>query len=727
MTGVSYDINARPGERAEAAPGEPPLLARGLQSVTEAALAHLDLDDLLGALLERIRSILAADAAAVLLTDDGGETLVPRAVRGLDGALGDGDGFRGALSGGFARRVAASRIPVAINDLERPPGDGLGPGLGVGTVRSLVGVPLVVAGRLVGVLQVATSTPREFSRDDTLALQALADRAAVAIDRARQHESAHAARSAAETALRLETLQEVTEAALAYLDIDDLLGALLQRLSGILSADTAAFLLTEDDGETLVPRAVLGLDEELGYGFRVPVGVGFAGRVAATRGPVAIEDLDRSPIEVTNPLLRERRVRSVLGVPMVVEGRLIGVLYVGTARPRLFSAADAYLMRLVADRAALSIERDRLGEQNRIARTLQRSVLPTELPEIPGVAIAARYLPAATEAAIGGDWYDVIRLGDGAVGFAIGDVVGRGVRAAALMGQLRTALHAYAIEVEAPAEVATRLARFVDALGDDAMATFVYGVLDPDGRRLEFVNGGHPSPLLISPHTRPRYLDGSSRPPLGVRVEAPFRAAEVEMPPGSMLLLYTDGLVERRGERLSDRHSSLARAAAAAPADVDLLCDAVSDAMLAGAPTGDDVALLAVHSLCAKEEQLELTIPARVRELGAIRRSLRRWLLGVGATEDDVSPIVLACNEACANAIEHAYGPRDETFELRAEHRDGVVTITVSDSGSWRRPRGENRSRGMLLMRAFTDDLEIRSDETGTTVILRRGLGEGTR
>ena len=721
---VSYDKNARRGDRADGPRVEPPLLARGLQSVTEAALAHLDLDDLLGALLERIRRILSADAATALLTDDDGETLVPRAVRGLDRELGDGAGLRGSPSAVLARRVAASRVPVAVDDLEPPSGHGPRPGPGERTIRSLLGVPLVVDGRLIGVLQVATFTRREFAREDTLTLQALADRAAVAIDRARQHESEHAARSAAETALRLETLQEVTEASLAYLDVDDLLGALLERITGIVSADTAAFLLVEEDGRTLVPRAVRGFSEELGDDFRVPVGVGFAGRVAATRGPVAIEDLDRSPIDVTNPLLRKRRVRSVLGVPMVVEGRLIGVLYVGTARPRLFSAADAYLMQLVADRAALSIERDRLGEHNRIARTLQRSVLPTELPEIAGVAIAARYLPAATETAIGGDWYDVIPLADGRVGFAIGDVVGRGVRAAALMGQLRTALHAYAIEVGAPAEVAARLARFIDALGDDAMATFVYAVLDPDGGRLEFVNGGHPSPLLISPDSRPRYLDAGSGPPLGVRVVEPFHAAEVEMPRGSMLLLYTDGLVERRGKRLSDRHSSLASAASGAPADVDLLCDAVSAAVLADAPTGDDVALLAVHNLGAQEGRLELTIPARAQELAAIRRSLRRWLLGVGATEDEVSPIVLACNEACANAIEHAYGPGDETFDLRAEHRDGVVTITVSDSGSWRRPRGENRGRGVLLMRAFTDDLEVRSGETGTTVILRRRLGE---
>jgi GAF domain-containing protein/anti-sigma regulatory factor (Ser/Thr protein kinase) len=714
-------MNLPPGNRPDAASREPPLLAEGLQSVTEAALAHLDLDDLLSALLERIRGIMSVDAAAILLTDEDGEALVPRAVRGVDTIE---EALGGVARIEFARQVATTGGAVGIEGLRGSSSDGLGTWVGEGGIRSLCGVPLVVEGRLVGVLQVATVARREFSAEDTLVLEALAERAAVAIDRARLHESEHAARSAAEMALQLENLQEVTESSLAYLDIDDLLGALLERITGILSADTAAILLTEEDGETLAPRALRGLDEELGEDFRVPVGIGFSGRVAATRGAVAIEDLDRTPIEVTNPLLLERRVRSVLGVPMVVEGRLIGVLYVGTALPRRFSASDAYLLQLVADRAALAIERDRLGEQDRIARTLQRSILPTEVPKIPGVAIAARYLPAATQAAVGGDWYDVIPLGDGKVGFAIGDVVGRGVQAAALMGQLRTALHAYAIEGGAPADIAARLARFTESLGEDAMATFVYAILDLDNGLLEFVNGGHPSPLLISPDSGPRHLDGASGPPLGVRIEVPFEPAETALPPGSMLFLYTDGLVERRGERLDDRDAALTSAAAAAPFDVDLLCDAVSDEMLEGAPTGDDVALLAVQNLGYHQDRLELTVPARVRELAAVRRSLRRWLLAAGATEDDVSAIVLACNEACANAIEHAYGPGDATFELHAGHRDGVVSVTVSDSGSWRASRGENRGRGMLLMRAFTDDLEIRSGETGTTVTIRRGLGE---
>src|SRR2546429_8646758 len=156
---------------------------------------------------------------------------------------------------------------------------------------------------------------------------------------------------------RLEDVQRLTEAALSYLNVEDLLDELLIRVKDILQVDTAAILLVEDDGETLAARAAKGLEEEVERGFRLPVGHGFAGQIAATREPVAIPDLDRSPIEVVNPLIREKRLRSLLGVPLIVEGDLIGVLHVGSLTPREFPEADADLLRIVGDRVALSIER----------------------------------------------------------------------------------------------------------------------------------------------------------------------------------------------------------------------------------------------------------------------------------------------------------------------------------------------------------------------------------
>ena len=240
---------------------------------------------------------------------------------------------------------------------------------------------------------------------------------------------------------RIHALQKVTDAALAHLELDELLGQLLARIVEPLRADTAAILLLDEQGEELVARAARGLEEEVERGVRIPLGRGFAGRVAAERRAITLPDVSRA--DVVNPLLREKGVHSLLGVPLVVEGEVIGVLHVGTLTPREFTEEDASLLQVVADRAALAIEHAHLYERERaIAETLQRSLLPDELPDLPGTAVAARYVPARRETEVGGDWYDVLPLKEGMVGVAIGDVAGHGLPAAALMGQLRSALRA---------------------------------------------------------------------------------------------------------------------------------------------------------------------------------------------------------------------------------------------------------------------------------------------
>jgi anti-sigma regulatory factor (Ser/Thr protein kinase)/putative methionine-R-sulfoxide reductase with GAF domain len=517
-------------------------------------------------------------------------------------------------------------------------------------------------------------------------------------------------------------LERVTEAALAYLDLDELLRELLERTADILEADTAAILLVEDDGTTLAARAAKGLEEEVSRGFRLPIGAGFAGRIAATRSPVAIPDLENSAIELVNPLMREKGVRSLLGVPLVVEGRLLGVMHVGSLSLRSFDSEDAHLLQLVADRAALAIERDRLYEDHRIAETLQRSVLPTALPEVPGLGLAARYLPAATEAALGGDWFDAIPLSDGRVGLAIGDVVGTGIEAAALMSKLRTAVRVFALENAEPAELVTRLSRFMASEEPSSMATFTYCSLEPDTAELSLAIAGHPPPLFVRPGGRAEYLELDVGTPLGVSGGPPYEQSATVIPPGGILVLYTDGLIERRGSRLSERQATLVATAAAAPLDPELLCAHLVDSMLEGS-ADDDVAVLAVQNLGPTEGPLELTVRARPQELAAMRRVLRSWLRRLDAPERDVSSITLACSEAGANAIEHAYGPVEASFDLRAEHLGGEVQIAVRDSGGWRQPRGHGRGRGIMLMRAFMDSVELRAGDSGTTVLMSRQLG----
>jgi serine phosphatase RsbU (regulator of sigma subunit)/anti-sigma regulatory factor (Ser/Thr protein kinase) len=521
---------------------------------------------------------------------------------------------------------------------------------------------------------------------------------------------------------RIEGLQKVTDAALAYLNLDDLLAALLDRTTEILNADTAAILLVEDDGTTLAARAARGLEEEVERGFRMPIGAGFAGRIATRMEPVAIEDLEDSPIEIVNPLIREKGVRSLLGVPLVVERQLVGVLHIGTLTPRAFSQEDAELLQLVGDRAALAIERDRLYEQHRIAEMLQRSVLPEKLPEIPGLALAARYVPATTEAAVGGDWFDVIPLGGVRLGLTIGDVVGSGVAAAGLMGKLRNAVRAFAVENRSPADIATRLARFIQVEDPDSMATFIYCDLNLHDAQFTMANAGHPPPLIVHPDGRTEYVEGEVGPPLGVNPHTTYRESPVPVPPGALLVLYTDGLVERRVERLTDRLEALARAASAAPLDAQVFSTDVVDGMLVGTRRDDDVAVLSVQNLGLAEGPLEMTVSARARELGTVRRLIRSWLHRSDAGEEDIASIALATSEACANAIEHAYGPGDATFEVRAALGRGAVEVKVSDSGRWRPPRARGRGRGMMLMETFMDTVEVRLEDSGTTVMMSKTL-----
>jgi GAF domain-containing protein len=255
------------------------------------------------------------------------------------------------------------------------------------------------------------------------------------------------------TSDRLRDLESITDAALAYLPLEGLLNELLTRVVGILDADTTAILLLEDDDRTLVPRAAKGLEEEVERGIRIPVGRGFAGRVAATRRPVRI--LNVAEADIYNPILREKGLASLLGVPLLVEGNVLGVLHVGTLTERAFDDEDVELLQRAGDRAALAIS-SRLTERERgLADALQRSLMPS-LPELPAVSLAGRYLPAAAER-LGGDWYDAFPLPDGRLGMAIGDVVGRGFHAAAIMGQLRSGLRAYALEGGTPGEVLEHL------------------------------------------------------------------------------------------------------------------------------------------------------------------------------------------------------------------------------------------------------------------------------
>jgi signal transduction histidine kinase len=324
---------------------------RQLQLLTDAALAHLELDSLLAVLLVRTREILGADTCAVLLLDAETNELVARAAVGIEEEV--EAGVRIPIGQGFAGRVAAERRHVILDNVDHA--DVLNPILREKGIKSMLGVPLLVHGMAIGVLHVGTLVHHQFTDDDVDLLQFAADRAAIAIEHARLYEAERRART------RIENVQAVTDAALAHLEVDELLGVLLPRIREILKADTCAVLLLDEDTDELVARSALGIEEEVEAGVRIPIGRGFAGRVAAERRPVILDDVDRA--DVFNPILREKGLKSMLGVPLLVHGRAIGVLHVGTLVHRHFDADDTELLQLVAERVAIAVERAQLHEE----------------------------------------------------------------------------------------------------------------------------------------------------------------------------------------------------------------------------------------------------------------------------------------------------------------------------------------------------------------------------
>src|SRR5438034_1140278 len=261
-------------------------------------------------------------------------------------------------------------------------------------------------------------------------------------------------------------------------------------------------------------------------------------------------------------------------------------------KARVLAAADGRPLRMVGTVQDITEEKQ-AEREHRIAETLQRSLLPEHLFEIPGVDLATRYVPATKYVEVGGDWYDVILLPNGRLGVAIGDVAGHGLRAASTMGQLRMALRAYAIESESPAKVVERLGRLSRTLGVAEMATLVYLVFDPDSCSVTFANAGHPPPLLIPENAEPAYLEEGLTPPLGAS-DAAGEEATTRLAPGSTLLLFTDGLIERRGISLRDGMAKLRSEAWSPGPDLEGFCDYLLSSFVQK-QVDDDIALLALR------------------------------------------------------------------------------------------------------------------------------------
>jgi serine phosphatase RsbU (regulator of sigma subunit)/anti-sigma regulatory factor (Ser/Thr protein kinase) len=394
------------------------------------------------------------------------------------------------------------------------------------------------------------------------------------------------------------------------------------------------------------------------------------------------------------------------------------------AQPYVLSAEERRFIETLAGQAAQALDRAVHFEIERtIAETLQRSVLPVRLPRVDGVQIAARYLPGTAELDVGGDWFDAIRLSDGRLGLVVGDVVGKGVQAAATMAQLRNALRAFSLDRMKPSSTMARLNRLAEEVVDTTFATLVYAVLDPEAGVCRVTSAGHPPPLVLYPDGSATYVEDGRGLPLGAAADTRYNHAVVELPVGTTLLLYTDGLVERRGRTIDDGLSDLCSAALNGPREPEQLVDHILERVVGGAERGDDIALLAVRLLAVAPRPLELRVPSDTGSLDLVRDAMRTWLVGAPLERSDAQDVVLAAWEACANAIEHAGMSDGESVELRAEVVDGSVRVTVRDAGRWSPPEArEDRGLGLRLIAASMSSVEVVPGEEGTRVTFEKAL-----
>ena len=267
-----------------------------------------------------------------------------------------------------------------------------------------------------------------------------------------------------------------------------------------MAVDTAAVLLLDPSRRFLVATVARGIEEEVHQGVRIPLGRGFAGRIAQGRHWVAIEQVDHS--NVLNPILREKGIASLLGVPLVAGGTVLGVLHVGTLTRRRFTEQDAELLQMVADRAAMATQSRMSQAERGRGAVMHRHLLPARLPEIDGFEFASRYV-AGGDGKVGGDWYDVFVLPSGAVCLVLGDVVGHGLAAAQLMSQVRAVLRSTTLHTDDPAEMLSQLDEYVRNFQPDTMATVLCGMLHPATNALRLSSAGHPPRSWPAPAATP--------------------------------------------------------------------------------------------------------------------------------------------------------------------------------------------------------------------------------
>ncbi len=410
-----------------------------------------------------------------------------------------------------------------------------------------------------------------------------------------------------------------------------------------------------------------------------------------------------------------------LAAPLAPGGDL-GAIWLELDRPRPVGGEERALFGILCGYVGQALRRAQLLDDSQtVATAMQRAILgPSEVP----AGVAVRYVPAVRPLEVGGDWYDAVELPGGRLGLVVGDCVGRGLAAATVMGQLRSACRALLLQTGGPAATLAALDEFAARIPGAVCTTVCCAVLDRSTAELRYSRAGHPPPVLVAADGTGSLLEEAGSLPLGVAPGSPRPEASVVVGSGTTLLLYTDGLVERRDESLTTGTARLLTVAAAAPrTDGEALADALMAGMLPPEGQRDDVALVAYRRPAAAPG-FRASVPAERSQMGPLRHAFLDWLEAAGVGEPMATEITIACGEACSNAAEHAYRfDASKRVEVTGRIRDDRVEVEVADAGGWRPPgpRDEERGRGIGIMEHLMDEVAIEPGPSGTTVRFTRG------
>ena len=598
------------------------------------------------------------------------------------------------------------------------------------TVGSLCAVPLMAHDEVLGAVGVSRRDARVFYAAERELLEALGRQGGQALERARLYRRQQLAND------RLYRLQETTAALARALTPQEVAATAAAQGRDALGADSAWVALLDEQrraldlahaaghaADTLQRFQSLPLDAEL------PLA-----EAARTTSPLWLESAEA----IFGPYPRFREVRpqaqSAALLPLADGGVALGAIGLVFDRQRTFGPHDRDYLLTLTRLCGQALGRARVYQtEHDLASTLQQALLPESLPRADGLEIAVRYLPAEGSAA-GGDFYDAVELPGGRLGIAVGDIVGHGAEAAAAMGQLRSALRAYALEGRSPARLLQLLSRYADGVAGARGATLVYAVVDPAAREVRYAAAGHPPPLLVSSNGRARYLEGARGVPLDRALGHVYEDAVAAVPEGTTLVLYSDGAIERRGEPLDVGLGRLAEAAAeSSRLAPDGLCTRIIEALLTGTPRHDDVASRRGARACAGDCAAAAVVrrargPARGRargdaelaDVGGRRRGRRRGRRAGGR------------RAVCERGRARLSGGQRRRRRGRADPRPGWrsdarrarprALAAPARRGGW---RGNLRGRGLSIVRALMHVVDIDEGADGTTVSARFRPGAG--